>query len=79
MVLALSLLTFFILRGMDFFKSNELLNNDKCGVVIDLPMALEDYEIFENKYLIGSMLNFVQDAHFKTLDDRGFLYFDIES
>ena len=42
-------------------------------------MALEDLEIYQNRYLMGSMIDILNEIHTKILDNKGFLYFDLKS
>lgn len=48
-----------ILREMDYFKTNDLLNDSHCQNVIELPRAVEDLEIFKDRYLLGTLTNLV--------------------
>ena len=54
LVFSLGLLVNHVLTKLDYSKKIESLNEDKCKT-IDTPLAVEDLEIFKEKYLVGGL------------------------
>ena len=53
-VFLLALLVADILTKVEYFKELKMLNEDKCRTVAT-PLAVEDLEIFKEKYLVGGL------------------------
>ena len=62
-----ALLLTFLLNKIDYFKHIHQLNQDKCKT-IDLPLAVEDLEIFNHKYLLGGMGDLLTLNELKGID-----------
>ncbi len=53
-VALLGIATHFLLTKLDFYKTITLLNQDKCRT-LETPLAVEDLEVFLDKYLVGAL------------------------